>query len=97
VILTHSTEADPGFLEGGANFRQQSLEVEMYSQYAGTRGSGGMPPRKILKIKYCNLGAFQHITLLIRYSSSECVNGKVLVDSYNHMHNYNSEIWGVYG
>jgi len=55
----------------------------MYSQHAkhgGTRGVWGhAPPRKILKIdtKYCNLGAFPHITLL-KYSSSACVNGKVL-------------------
>jgi len=37
-------------------------------------------------LKYYNLGAFLHITLL-KYSSSARVNGKVLVGSDNHMHN----------
>jgi len=45
------------------------------------------PPRKILKIdaKILQFRGIPHITLL-RYSSSACVNGKVLVGSDNHMH-----------
>jgi len=82
-----ATGADPGFLErgGGANSVEAAISwVEMYySQHAKHGGSGGMPPRKIFKID-ANLGAFP----LIRYSSSACTNGKVLVGIDNHMHNY---------
>jgi len=64
--------------------------VEMYYskhvKHAGIRGSGGHAPRKFLKIDAKILNIFTHYThVLLRYNSSACVNGKVLVGSDNHI------------
>jgi len=70
--------------------------VEMYSQHvkhAGTKGVWRHFHTHTLPEIYAKILQFRGIsthytTPKIRYSSSACVNGKVVVGSDNHMHNY---------
>ena len=64
--------ADLGFIKGGGLTQGTNLlgrgVQSTFQHHAGTRGSGGMPPRKILKnsrmLNYCNWRYF-HIKFII--------------------------------
>jgi len=66
---TQLAGADPGFLEGGANSRQQSLGWRCTPSMLELRDLGACFPRKIFKID----AKILHVA---------CVNVKVLVDNY---------------